>query len=238
MAGKMRSPNYPALTLAQAVEGARKLWASEQKTAVNHDTAALAMGYKSLSGPARVAIGSMRQYGLIEKAEKGHVRLSPLAVTILHGDETERIHAMAEAATTPDLFRELGETHLSGSENAIRSHLITKKGFAEDGARKAARAFRESIAFAQATDEGYNQSTGKGTPEDMTTQTIGQRTPPPLTQLPANADGVFSMTVPFAKGSIAVQVRVTGDAMSPAHLARVRKYLELAEQDWGDSSAD
>lgn len=48
--------------------------------------------------------------------------------------------------------------------------------------------------------------------------------------------GVFSLTVPFAKGSINVRVQVTGDAMSPAHLARVRKYLELAEQDWDDGS--
>jgi len=46
------------------------------------------------------------------------------------------------------------------------------------------------------------------------------------------ADGVFSLTVPFAKGSISVQVRVVGDALKPTHLARVRKYLELAEQDW------
>lgn len=45
-------------------------------------------------------------------------------------------------------------------------------------------------------------------------------------------DGVFSLNVPFAKGTIAVQVRVTGDAISPAHLARVRKYLELAESEW------
>lgn len=44
--------------------------------------------------------------------------------------------------------------------------------------------------------------------------------------------GVFSMTVPFAKGAISVQVRVTGDSLKPAHLARVRKYLELAEADF------
>ena len=46
------------------------------------------------------------------------------------------------------------------------------------------------------------------------------------------SDGVFSLNVPFAKGSISVQVRVTGDAISPAHLARVRRYLELAESEW------
>jgi hypothetical protein len=47
---------------------------------------------------------------------------------------------------------------------------------------------------------------------------------------------VFALNVPFAKGSIAVQVRVTGDAIRPAHLARVRKYLELAEQDWNEGA--
>ena len=45
-------------------------------------------------------------------------------------------------------------------------------------------------------------------------------------------EGAFSLSVPFAKGTISVQVRVTGDAMRPSHLARVRKYLELAESDW------
>ena len=45
-------------------------------------------------------------------------------------------------------------------------------------------------------------------------------------------DGVFALHLPFAKGTISVQVRVTGDAISPTHLARVRKYLELAEKEW------
>ena len=43
---------------------------------------------------------------------------------------------------------------------------------------------------------------------------------------------VMDVSVPFAKGSISVQVRVNGDAISRADLARVRKYLELAGTDW------
>lgn len=57
---------------------------------------------------------------------------------------------------------------------------------------------------------------------------------PELPSAKAPSDGVFSMNVPFSKGTISVQVRVTGDAISPAHLARVRKYLELAESDWDE----
>lgn len=62
----------------------------------------------------------------------------------------------------------------------------------------------------------------------------GKGTPPP----PASTPGMFSMTVSFTKGTIAVQVRVTGDSIKPAHLARVRRYLEMAEQDWEAESDD
>lgn len=47
-----------------------------------------------------------------------------------------------------------------------------------------------------------------------------------------DGSGVFSLSVPYAKGHIAVQVRVTGETLKPSHLAKVRKYLELAENDW------
>src|SRR5437899_2692470 len=119
MAGKARSPNYPALSLPQAIEAAQKLWDAEKRTAVSHETAAQALGYSSLSGPARVAIGSLRQYALVDKAEAGHIRLSDFAVSLLHGDEAERQAAIIVASTQPDLFRELLGSHSQASENAI-----------------------------------------------------------------------------------------------------------------------
>jgi hypothetical protein len=54
----------------------------------------------------------------------------------------------------------------------------------------------------------------------------------PTAAKPMDPEGVFSLIVPFAKGSIRVQVTVTGEALTKAHLARVRRYLELAETDW------
>lgn len=229
MASKHRSPNYPALSLEQALAAAEKLWKAEKRTAVSHETAALALGYKSLSGLARVAIGAMRQYGLIEKAEKGHVRVSDLAIAILHGHGDERDIALAQAGLAPSLFLELSRTHQEASEAAISSYLITKKQFAEDGARRAARAFRATIAFAIHDQKGYNPDETQEKPEDMGGSDLGQTLADRGGKQP---DGVFSLNVPFSKGTIAVQVRVTGDAISPAHLARVRRYLELAEQEW------
>lgn len=233
MAGKMRSPNYPAIDLKQALEYANKLWSAEKRTAISHETAAQALGYKSLSGPARVAIASLRQYGLIDKAEKGHVRVSDLAVDILHGQGTEQQLALSSSAMSPPLFLELSKTHADASENAIRSFLITKKQFAEDGARRAAKAFRDTYLFAIKDTKGYTPSEQQEQPEDMEGIEAGQSGgsgsgPKPL-------DGVLSLNVPFGAGTITVQVRTTGSPISAAHLARVRRYLELAEEDLGRS---
>lgn len=233
MAGKMRSPNYPALSLKQALDAADKLWKAEKRTPVGHEAAATGLGYKSLSGPARVSIGALRQYGLVDKADKGHIRLSDLAVRALHGNAEDKQAAIRQAAVNPALFKELAKEHSDASEAAISSYLITKKDFAEDGARKAAKAFRETLKLAKPDASGYTPVDEQEKPEDMSGMDTGQNlgnsgagggAKPP--------DGVFSLNVPFAKGSISVQVRVTGDAISPAHLARVRKYLELAEQEW------
>jgi hypothetical protein len=49
--------------------------------------------------------------------------------------------------------------------------------------------------------------------------------------------GALALNVPFGKGSIAVQVHVTGQPITAAHLARVRKYLELAEEDLAEPDA-
>lgn len=51
-----------------------------------------------------------------------------------------------------------------------------------------------------------------------------------------HTENVFSLSVPFSKGTINVQVSVTGGAIRPAHLARVRKYLQLAEDEWEEKN--
>jgi hypothetical protein len=237
MAMAQRSPHYPALSLGQAVEAVRKLWNREKRTAVSNATAATALGFQSLSGPARVAIGALRQYGLIAKADTGHLRVSDAAIAILLADSDEaRLAGLKKAAVQPELFAELLHTHGEASENAIRSHLILKKGFHDEGARKAAKKFKETLALAQIDASGYIPDDEQETPEDMAGNDIGQHQDAGLGRTGGAAgkpsDGVFSMNVPFAKGTISVQVRVTGDAISPAHLARVRKYLELAESEW------
>jgi hypothetical protein len=234
-----RSGRYPGVSLKDALEAAEKLYKAERQAPVSNETAAGKMGYKGLSGPARVMIGSLRQYGLIDKVGVGQFRLSRLAIQALHGTAEQKAQAIKEAALKPPLFAELCKTHLDGSEENIKSYLITAKEFIDTGARNAAKAFRDTMKLANVSSSGYNAATASVEPEDngMDMDRANQELNRGGGAKP-DAPGVFSMTVPFAKGSITVQVRVTGDSLKPAHLARVRRYLELAEQDWDAESED
>jgi hypothetical protein len=61
-----RSPRYPSMGLSEAVDLSSKMWIKERRTAVSPEVVAAAWGHKSLSGPVRSKIGSVRQFGLIE----------------------------------------------------------------------------------------------------------------------------------------------------------------------------
>lgn len=234
MAAKMRSPNYPALSLPQAIDVVSKLWSVEKRTAVSNLAAAEAMGFKSLSGPARVAIGAMRQFGLIDKAETGHIRVSDLAVNVLHGHGDAHRQALVTAAINPDLFDELQKTHGEASENAIRSYLITKKGFAEDGARKAAKAFLDTMALAAPAESGYTAVGTQDKPEAIVDTTAVQGASGKGSDVP----GVMTLKVPYGAGSLAVDIRVTGERLTRSHIEKICRYLELAKDDLPTENAD
>lgn len=223
-----RSPNYPAISLPDAVEMAQKLWKKEQRTAVPPEVAVKAFGYGALSGPARVAIGAMRKYGLLDKTPNG-IKLSDLALRILHPESPQtRQAAIREAAFKPELFRELAETHANASDDALKSFLINKKRFVDTGTRVLISAFRDTIKLANLDQSGYSDSESTREPEAMpetsTNYTFQAQAPEGSVK-----SEILSLAVPFAKGTIAVQIRVNGEGLNARHLAAVRQYLKLTE---------
>jgi hypothetical protein len=151
-----RSPRYPAISLAEAITAARALWSKEKRTPVGDEVLAKAVGYKSLSGASRTMIAALRQYGLINK-QLGGWSLSDSAMEIIHNTDgsAAQLKAVQGAALEPILFHDLFATHPHGSEDAIKSYLILKKGFLDAGAKQAAAAYRDTIAFAKLNETGY-----------------------------------------------------------------------------------
>ncbi|MYD97373.1 MAG: hypothetical protein F4X98_08300 [Gammaproteobacteria bacterium] len=115
------------------------------------------MAYKSLSGSARSALGALTSYGLLERVEKGMVKVSERAKAILHplpGEEHERTDNLRAAATSPPVFQKIrnviGDSD-APPKGAIES-VLKREGFAKAAAAAAASAYLETLAFLQAEE--------------------------------------------------------------------------------------
>src|SRR5580704_304952 len=162
----MRSPNYPALGLSDAVGRVDALWRKEQRTPVPPDVAAKAMGFGALSGPSRTAIGALKKYGLVD-SEGGNMRVSSLALRILHpADAADGLRAMQEAALRPELFKQLWQSHAQASETALASHLINKLGFSTTGAKQVTKAFKDAVELAKLDRAEYSSQVAPAAQED------------------------------------------------------------------------
>src|SRR5437660_996173 len=119
MANKERSPNYPQIGVAEAIDLARKFFAAEGRTAVDQETAAKAMGYTTMSGASRTKVGALKQYNLLQ-GRGDTISITALGLRIIHPDDgADYASAVREAAGSPDVFASLLETHAEASENAI-----------------------------------------------------------------------------------------------------------------------
>ena len=108
IAQPIRSPSYPSMSLADAVDAVKKIEHNYRTSRVDRVAAAKLMGYSSLSGPANKALAALAQYGLVERAGKGEMRVSSRATAILHPDNpSERMENLRLAAFEPSLFRDL-----------------------------------------------------------------------------------------------------------------------------------
>ncbi len=231
VSSKDRSPNYPAIGLPAAIEASRKLWEKERRTSVPPEVAVRAIGYNSLSGAARTALASLRQYGLVE-AGGGMVTVSPLAVDILvHEPQTDEwCEAIRTAAKAPQIFAELVDTHADASDAAISAYLISKRRFSPDGAKKLIRALRETAALANRAGAGYNKARNADDPfsdTDMIAPPIGSSPQISLNQQ------VTVMQFPLG-GGLRAEIRFIGGQITPAHVQRLEEYLKVTSSALGE----
>jgi hypothetical protein len=223
---KMRSPNYPAIGLSQAINYVRKLWEKEKRTSVSPDVAAKALGYKALNGPSRTAISALRKYGLVEEGKSG-VRVSDLAMTILHGQKNspEWQKAIQEAAFRPDIFREIYTDFADASDDALRSHLLQRE-FSPSGAHQFIAAFRDTLALVKTLDPVYIKDKEAQEEEKMPNGLEGQTAEISKGQTGRPVTRIFSW--PLSK-DMSAELRITGGDIKASHIEMLRQYLELAK---------
>lgn len=143
---KVRSPSYPSIGLKEAVEKASNIFAQNYQSPVPREVAAVLMGYGGLNGKSLGVLAALTKYGLLE-GRGDDTRVSDLAVRIIAHEDgmPERAEALAEAASRPELFKEIDARYNGGkaSDAAIRAYLITQK-FIPTAADSVIRTYRET----------------------------------------------------------------------------------------------
>jgi hypothetical protein len=145
---RVHSPGYPNMALPKAITAVRKIFDADRRNPIDRGVAAKHIGYSGPSGAADKALASLAHYGLVEKAGKGELRVTQLAMDILHPDKPQdRKKALVEAGLAPAIFAELRERFGSHfSEGALESYLL-RANFQNVAIRPVIRSFMETCSY-------------------------------------------------------------------------------------------
>ena len=208
---RLRSPGYPNFPLAHVIEMVRKIHEADRQHPVPREVAAQHMGFSGLTGASDRALSALMHYELAEKAGKGEIRVTNLALSILHAESTvERRAALRRAAFAPDLFRELRERYPAQPPSlpSLTSYL-SRENFAPAAIPPAARAYLETCDFL--LREGAYESDPAGEGEGLESAPLPRQDsamthPPAPTQalqatLPSPAQVIATMASPRSERS-------------------------------------
>src|SRR5271155_5888309 len=106
---RVRSPNYPSLSLPEALEKVKLVYERQHTYGAPREVVVKSMGYNGINGASATAISALHKYGLLEGRGE-EVRVSDRAMRYLNPmSDEERAEAIRDAAFEPTLFRELSE---------------------------------------------------------------------------------------------------------------------------------
>ncbi len=208
---RIRSPNYPALSLPEAIKSVAAIQAAEQHRTAPKEVVAKHIGYTTLHGLAKRMISAIENYGLLEEVTGDKVKVSPLAMSILFpATPEEKQKAINEAAFKHSLFAAIKEEWEGSrpSDENLRVYLIRRK-FAADALDRVIEVYKETMDLVTSESEVYSAPNPENSGEKGQNNTMqqphvrqgGAALPPPPSQ-------VTPYKVSFTKEGIEVAARL------------------------------
>jgi hypothetical protein len=143
---RSRSPNYPQIGLKEAVQRVKSVYDSDYRSSLTRALTAERLGYSGVNGKSLAVIAALGKFGLLE-GKGDDLRVSELTVRVIAHPpgSPERVQALTEAATRPDLFQAIAQRFpgKGASDGTLRAFLMTE-GFIPPAADTALRAWRET----------------------------------------------------------------------------------------------
>ena len=154
---RSRSPAYPAIDLAQAMQRAETVRTQEGRSAFHVDTALEHWGHKAKSGAGMAALSALIKHGLLEDEGRGderRVKLTPLALKILldqRPESTLRLEAIREAALLPSIYSAVWEKYQGAlpSDSTLRYYLRHDRNFQDEAAESCIKNLRATLDYAR-----------------------------------------------------------------------------------------
>ena len=224
---KERSPRFPSDSLSEALNRAEALYNSAGRSAVTSEVAAQAIGYSSLSGASRTTLAAMAYYGVLQREGDTH-RISELGLRLIRPlNDFDKLEAARLAAIRPPAFAQIAKEHGECSQSVLASILL-HKGFTEDGARRAARVYKENVAFIEALRKTVPN---KDSAESLWAEPAAITT----AGMEAGAEATGSTKTVLAQyqvplGSNHAQITFTGGELVPEDFDALADYVRLFKQ--------
>jgi hypothetical protein len=145
----------------------------------------------------------------------------------------------------PELFKELFASFKDGSDEAIRSYLIAKSGFAPAGAKQVIAAFRDTLAFAGLKESSYNASImsdkTQATKSDAASNVAsgsfaGFSFPGAKSSATAVPNNAWTWTLSIPR-NVKAELRIAGD-VTKADIARLKKQIDFLEDSFDEEKQE
>ncbi|MCF6120200.1 hypothetical protein L2449_25530 [Mesorhizobium muleiense] len=187
---RVRSPNYPAMSLPAALDRIRTVHTAEGRNAASREAIAKALGFGGLNGASATMLSALGKYGLIEPVGEGEAKITDLAMSILFPhDPEERQGALEQSAFRPVLFAKLREKwpERPPSDDSLRSYLH-REGFSSSAVDQVIQFYRETLEIANPRVAGH----------DSSSKTLTSKEDPIMTPSPAAPASQMLVTPPSA----------------------------------------
>jgi hypothetical protein len=163
-----RSPNFPAITLQDALTKARVLYDKDRRASVSAKTVLAHLGFsEKLSGSSARVLSALKQFGLMDE-NAGQYRVTDAAFRLFTLSESspERQKALQDCARKPTIYREVLDKYEDGlpSDAALSDYLLLNKKFNPVSVPSFIRVFKATLEFAKLTPGAYTGVTEREKP--------------------------------------------------------------------------
>ena len=146
---RRRSPNYPGISLPEAVNRVAQLHRLQGQTPEPRTIVAQHLGFGGLNGAAIKVLSALLKYQLLDDSGDGTYRVSDLAISILAPEtEQEKREAIETAAFSYPLFAEFRERWEGRmpSSGSLRAFLIRRQ-FSDAAIESVWESFRDTHEY-------------------------------------------------------------------------------------------